>query len=191
MNKENHIWQPIEKFVANEPLAPSVAQFISYKASMTEQLKHLNPSIKMRLLDEAKYPFNDLTANEHELHSLKRCNEYWIRHIVFELDSACLLLAKTIIPVVENNTNSETLMQLGSKPIGPAIFSNTTTTTIRHNIEATWLLPTHPYLRLLNKQLPAELEKAIGRRSTIDYQNITFVVNEVFTPELLEWVASE
>jgi chorismate--pyruvate lyase len=98
------------------------------------------------------------------------------RRIVFKVAQHEVVVARTMMPRTSLQGRLRRLTQLGTRPLGAALFADPSTRRIQ--LEVAWIPPAHPLF-------PDLKYPAWGRRSLFQIADKPILVYEVFLPQLL------
>jgi chorismate--pyruvate lyase len=141
---------------------------------LTARLQQLFPSgLELSLLGQRWVGPTINEARQLAIGSRHLCLE---RRIQFELDHESVVLARTLMPRASLSGRLRRLTQLGTRPLGAALFADPSTR--RLQLEVAWVPPFHPLF-------PDLRQPAWGRRSLFSIAGKPILVYEIFLPHLL------
>ena len=168
------LWRPQSRLIGGLRPPAEIARWLLDSTSLTARLQQRYPAnLRLRVLGQT---WVRTTINEARQLSIGPCQLCLERRIVFEVDGEAVVLARTMMPRTSLEGRLKRLTQLGTRPLGAALFADPSTRRIQ--LEVAWLPPAHPLFPDL--QAPAW-----GRRSLFQVAGRPILVYEVFLPQLL------
>ena len=174
------LWRPKNRLFGGLRPPGEFADWLFDSTSLTSRLQQRYPlDLRLEVLGQqwARASVNE--ARQLSIAPSQLCLE---RRIVFKVDHHAVVMARTLMPRTSLQGRLKRLTQLGTRPLGAALFADPSTR--RLQLEVAWIPPAHPLF-------PELRHPAWGRRSLFQVANKPILVYEIFLPRLLASLAAE
>jgi chorismate--pyruvate lyase len=158
-----------------------IASWLGDKGSLTQRVIQCCGAgeFKVRLLHQAwGTPLN----SEYRILRMRRGLLAMVRDVELRCNDIPWVFARTLIPISSLKGAAQRLTQLGEKPLGAVLFSDTKV--IRGATQVACLLPGQPLFETACNHLPKKPNRLWGRRTLFYIQKRPLLVNEIFLPNL-------
>lgn len=134
---------------------------------------------RVRLLHQGwKRPLN----SEGRLLRIRGNGVSLIREVELHCDLTPWVFARTVIPATSLKGSARRLAQLGEKPLGAVLFTDTKVT--RGMTQVAKLQPRHPLFAAATVHLATQPKELWGRRTLFFISGRPILVNEIFLPDI-------
>lgn len=158
-----------------------VADWLRDEGSLTRRVVQAcgEGQFRVRLLHQA---WGSPLYSESKVLRLRRGEATLIREVELLCDGHPWVFARTLIPATSLKGSARRLTQLGEKPLGAVLFSDSR---IQRGItQIARLHPRHPLFASAAANLQQQPQTLWGRRTLFYISNRPILVNEIFLPEL-------
>jgi chorismate--pyruvate lyase len=169
------LWRPKLRLCGDLRPPAEFASWLFDATSLTARLQMRYPkNLRLEVLGQNWERATINEARQLAIGPKQLCLE---RRIVFKVAEEAVVVARTMMPRTSLQGRLRRLTQLGTRPLGAALFADPSTRRIQ--LEVAWIPPAHPLFPDL--QYPAW-----GRRSLFRIADKPILVYEVFLPQLLK-----
>jgi len=165
-------------------LAPRRWQaWLSDTGSLTQKIeRHIAQRLEVRVLRDSRQTLNSDESRYFHLRP-RRCR---IREVLLCQGDTPLVIARSVIPTSSAQGGNQSILRLGSKPLGAVLFAKMPHASQRKVLrEITYLSKRDPLWRQFKKVYPELPSKLWARRTVYQLKGKPILVCEVFLPALL------
>jgi chorismate--pyruvate lyase len=157
--------------------------WLSDTGSLTQKIEQaIGQKLEVQVLRDCRQNLNSDESRYFHLQT-QRCR---VREVLLCKDGIPLVMARSVIPTLSSSGSNQTVLRLGSKPLGAILFSKTRKRSQKEFLrEITLLSKRSNQWQQCHKRFAGLSSPLWARRTLYRLKGKPLLVTEVFLPELL------
>ena len=162
----------------------NIFQWLRDKGSLTTRIRYnCKERFRVNVLEQGwGRPF----YSEQQQLSMRNKERAVIRAVHLLCDDIPWVFARTLIPASSLRGPAKRLTMLGDKPLGAVLFADPTIK--RGQTQVARLLPRHPLFSYATRRIDPQPAEIWGRRTIFYLAGYPILVNEIFLPDVPEYL---
>jgi len=159
--------------------------WLSDTGSLTQQIERaICQKLEVMVLSDGRQVLNSDESRYFHF-KIKRCR---IREVLLCANGEALVMARSIIPTPSSSGSNQSVLRLGTKPLGAVLFAKSRTSTQKKALRnIAFLNKRDCFWRICQKKYPSLPARVWSRRTLYKLKGHPLLVSEVFLPALLKY----